>query len=146
MITKTKTRLVSKGFMQREGVDYLQTSAPTPAAASVKSLMTVANEKGYKIYHLDVAQSFTKAELGCVVYMKLPGGCGDLSGKFVRLDKALYGLRQSGLLWNDLLVVKLVEVHGMEQCKTDPCVFRLIREGIVVMLSLIHISEPTRPY
>ena len=69
-------------------MDYLQTSAPTPAAASVKILMTVANEKGYKIYHLDVAQAFTKAELNCVVYMKLPGGSDDLSGKFVRLEKA----------------------------------------------------------
>ena len=83
---------------------YLQTSAPTPAAASVKILMTFANEKGYKIYHLDVAQASTKAELDCVVYMKLPGGCDDLSGKFVRLEKALYGLRQSSLLWNDLMV------------------------------------------
>ena len=115
--------------MQREGVDYLQTSAPTPAAASVKIVMAVANELKYKVYHLDVAQAFTKADLDCVVYMKLPGGCGALSGNFVRLEKALYGLRQSGLLWNDLLVVKLVTMHGMEQCKTDPCVFRLTREG-----------------
>ena len=68
MITKTKARLVTKWFMQREGVDYLQTSAPTPAAASVKILMTVANEKGY-IYHLDVAQAFTKAELDFVIYI-----------------------------------------------------------------------------
>ena len=69
MITKTKARLVAKGFMQREGVDYLQTSAPTPAAASVTILMTVANEKGDKIYHLEVAQAFTKAELDFVIYI-----------------------------------------------------------------------------
>ena len=49
--------------------------------------------------------------------MKLPGGCDDLSGKFVRLEKALYGLRQSGLLWNGLLFVKLVQVHGMERVR-----------------------------
>ena len=61
--------------------------------------------------------------------MKLPGGCDDLSGKFVRLEKTLYGPRPSVLLWNDLLVVKLVQVHGMEKCKTDPCVFRSIREA-----------------
>ena len=34
--TKTKARLVVKGFMQSEGLDYLRMSAPTPAAASVK--------------------------------------------------------------------------------------------------------------
>ena len=73
--------------------------------------------------------------------MKFPGGCRELSGKYVRLEKALYGLRQSGLLWNDLLVNKLVKVHGMEQCKTDPCVFRLIREGKVVLILTVHVDD-----
>ena len=87
--TKTKARLAAKGFMQREGLDYLRTSAPTPAAASVTIAMAVANELQYKVYHLDVAQAFTKATLDYEAYMKLPGGCGDLSGKYERLDKAL---------------------------------------------------------
>ena len=46
-ITKTKARFVAKGFMQREGVNYLQTSAPTPAGASVKTMLVVANEMGF---------------------------------------------------------------------------------------------------
>ena len=46
----------------------------------------------------------------------------------------MYGLKQSGLLWNGLLVVKLVTVHGIEHCKSDPCVFRLIREGKIVLI------------
>ncbi|CAM9418881.1 unnamed protein product, partial [Ascophyllum nodosum] len=62
-ITKTKARLVAKGFMQREGVNYLQTSARTSAGASVKTMLVVANEMGYKTYHLDVKQAFTKAKL-----------------------------------------------------------------------------------
>ena len=45
--------------------------------------------------------------------MKFPGGYGELSGKYVDLEKAFYGLKQSGLLWNDLLVEKLVTVHGI---------------------------------
>ena len=97
-ITKTKARLVAKGLMQREGVNYLQTSKPTPAGASVKTMLVVANEMGFKIYHLDVKQAFTKAKLDCKIVMKLPGGCGELSGKYVDLEKALYGLKQSGLL------------------------------------------------
>ena len=47
-ITKTKARLVAKGFMQREDVNYLQTSAPTPAGASVKTMLVVANEMNSK--------------------------------------------------------------------------------------------------
>ena len=127
--------------MQREGVNYLQTSAPTPAGASVKTTLVVANDIGFKTYHLDVKQAFTKAKLDCKVVMKLPGGCGELSGKYVDLEKALYGLKQSGLLWNDLLVDKLVSVHGMEQCMTDPCVFRLIREGKLVLILAVHVDD-----
>ena len=73
--------------------------------------------------------------------MKLPGGCGELSGKYVDLEKAPYGLKQSGLLWNDLLVDKLVRVHGMEQCMTDPCVLRLIREGKLVLILAVHVDD-----
>ena len=46
-------------------------------------------------------------------------------------------------LWNDLLVEKLVQVRGVEQCKNDPCVFRLIREGIVVMIMTVHVDDMT---
>ena len=141
LIVKTKARLVAQGFMQREGVDFFQTSAPTPAAASVKVVLAFANELGYPVHHLDTAQAFTQAELDCTVYMKLPGGCGNLSGKIVRLEKALYGLRQSGLLWNELLVNKFVMRHGMEQCKTDPCVFRKIRAGKVVLVVVVHVDD-----
>ena len=140
-ITKTKARLVAKGFIQREGVNYLQTSAPTSAGASVKTMLVVANEMGFKTYHLDVKQAFTKAKLDCKIVMKLPGGCGELSGKYVDLEKALYGLKQSGLLWSDLLVDKLVSVHGMEQCMADPCVFRLIREGKLVLFLAVHVDD-----
>ena len=105
-------------------------------------MMVVASELKYKVYCLDVAQAFTKADSDCVVYVKLSDGCGELSGKFDRLEKDLYGLR---LLWNDLLVVKLVNVHGMEQCKTDPCVvFRPMWEGKVVLILTVH--APGRRY
>ena len=73
--------------------------------------------------------------------MKLPGGCGELSGKYVDLEKALYGLKQSGLRWNNLLVDKLVSGHGMEHCMTGPCVFRLIQEGKLVLILAVHVDD-----
>ena len=72
-------------------MNYNQTSATTPAAASVKIVLVVANQMGYTTYHLDVKQAFTQADLDCRVVMKLPSGCGELSGKYVDLLKALRG-------------------------------------------------------
>ena len=83
MIVKTKAPLVAHGFMQREGTHFNQTSAPTPAVASVEIVLAVANELGYPVYHFDTAQAFTQDKLDCTVYMKLHQGCGSLSGKIV---------------------------------------------------------------
>ena len=70
-------------------------------------MLVWANHMRYLTTHLDVKQAFTQAPLDYKVIMKLPGGCGELSGKYVELTKALYGLKQSGALWNNLLVMKL---------------------------------------
>ena len=58
----------------------------------------------------------------------------------MELKKALYGLKQSGALWNNLLVMKLVN-HGMEQCKADPCVFRKTVNGVVVLVMAVHVDD-----
>ena len=96
MIAKTKARLVAKGFSQVQDVDYFQTFAPTPSSASLKTLAAVATKQGLKIFHLDVAQAFVRTKLDAEIHMELPDGCGDMSRKIVRLDRSLYGLKQSG--------------------------------------------------
>ena len=72
---------MAKGFSQVQDVDYIQTFALSPASASVKFLTDVANEYGPKIFHFDVAQGFVRAKLDLEIYMKLPDGCGEMSGR-----------------------------------------------------------------
>ena len=83
-----------------------------------------ANEKGLPVFQLDVSQAFVQAPLQEEIFMRLPQGCGDLSGKVVKLLKSQYGLKQAGREWHLLLVNWLVEELQMEQCKAEPCVFR----------------------
>ena len=61
--------------------------------------------------------------------------------KVRKLGKGSIRLKQSGSLWNNLLVVKLVVKHGMEQCKADPCVFRKIVKGVVVLILTVHVDD-----
>ena len=88
----------------------------------------------------DVAQAFVRAKLDHEIYMKLPGGCGDMSGNTVRLNRSLYGLKQSGRQWAGLLVETVVE-YGMEQCRTDPCVFRMVVDGKVELIMAVHVDD-----
>ena len=106
----------------------------------MKILAAVANEHGLKIFHLDVAQAFVRAKLDHEIYMKLPGGCGDMSGTTVRLNRSLYGLKQSGRQWAGLLVETVVE-YCMEQCRTDPCVFRMVVDGKVELIMAVHVDD-----
>ena len=64
------------------------------------------------MYHLDVSQAFVQVPLKEEIFMRLLPGCGELSGKTVRLSKCQYGLKQAGREWHMLLVSWLVEKIG----------------------------------
>ena len=73
--------------------------------------------------------------------MCLPPGCGELSGKDVKLLKGQYALKQAGREWHLLLVTWLVEKIGMEQCKAEPCVFRKIVKNEVSLMIGVHVDD-----
>ena len=43
----------------------------------------------------DAEQAFVQSDLEEILFMRLPEGCEDLSGKVVRLNRSLYGLKQA---------------------------------------------------
>ena len=71
----------------------------------------------------------------------LPDGCGDKSGEIVKLSKAVYGLKQAGRQWLLRLTQVIVEKVVMEQCKADPCVFRLRIDGKSTMILCVHVDD-----
>ena len=133
--------MVAKGFTQMPNVDYHETTSPTPASALVKIIAVAANELGLPVFHLDVSQAFVQAPLAEEIYMRLPPGCGELSGKIVRLLKSQYGLKQAGRKWYLLLVMWLVEMVRMEQCKAEPCIFRNMIDNKVLLMVGVHIDD-----
>ena len=66
--------------------------------------------------------------------MKVPYGCGERTGKVVKLDCTLYGIKQAGRQWSAFLCQPLVDEHGMERYRADPCVYRNIVEGVVKLI------------
>ena len=62
-VVKPKARLVARGFSQVEGVDYLDTFAPTPATSSIRLLAAFACEKDLDMYHFDAEQAFLQSKL-----------------------------------------------------------------------------------
>jgi len=80
-----KSRLVARGDMQRANVDFGELYSPTVAVSSVRLLAAMACEQDLALRHFDIEQAFVQSELEEDVFMRLPPGCGSLSGKIVRL-------------------------------------------------------------
>ena len=130
-ITKLKARLVARGFTQIRDVDSTHSSSPCPFCS---------NEKGLPLHHFDVAQAYIRASLDEEVYMKLPGGCGEQSNRTAKLERAIYGLKQSGRKWGHICADTLIR-DGFKQRKADPCIFRMVAYGVVVMIVGVYVDD-----
>jgi len=140
-IVKAKARLVAKGFKQKHGVDYLETFSPTANAASIRLLVALACKCSLEFLHFDIEQVFVQSELDHEVFMKLPPGCELMSGKFVHVDKSLYGLRQACRTFHKRLVLDLKRI-GFEQFLSDPfCVLRFMMGDEEMGMIAIHVDD-----
>ena len=107
--TRYKVRVVIKGYEHIRGVDFDETYAPVSKLITLWYLLSFVVQNNYKIDHLDVVTAFLNPEIDAEVYMQLPEGIDWLesttipSGNrncFLRLNKALYALRQAPILWH----------------------------------------------
>lgn len=80
-VVRAKARLVARGFGQREIIDFFETFSPCPSVTSVRLLAAIACSLGWELWHFDVQQAFVQSKLEEEVFVRLPKGCGSLSGK-----------------------------------------------------------------
>nr|GEW85284.1 hypothetical protein [Tanacetum cinerariifolium] len=71
-IEKFKARLVSKGFTQREGLDYFDTYALVAWTTTIRILIALAFINKFIIYQIYVKTAFLNSELEEEVYMEQP--------------------------------------------------------------------------
>ena len=65
----------------------------------MRLVRAIAYELDLDLCHFDVDQAFVQFQLDEDVSLRLPKGCGKLSGKVVRLNKGLYGLMHASRTW-----------------------------------------------
>jgi hypothetical protein len=106
-----KGRLVVKGFLQRQGINFFDTFAPTAKWISLRIFLSICACIGLITRQLDVKTAFLYAGLDEEVFIKVPAGIEDrrnpfglceealrrCSGPYLRLKKSLYGLKQTAV-------------------------------------------------
>nr|GEZ13207.1 hypothetical protein [Tanacetum cinerariifolium] len=96
-VIRNKSRLVAKGYAQKEGVDFEESFAPVARLEAVRLFIAYAAHKSFTVYQMDVKTVFLYGPLREEVYVNQPDGFVDPyhPDKVYRLTKALYGLKQA---------------------------------------------------
>ena len=111
-----QSKICSKGFSQVEGIDYKDTFAPTANITSIRSLMGIAPQHDLILHQMGVKTAYLNAPIDCKIYMEQAEGFAVQreNGRLVyKMNKFLYGLKQSGRNWNSRLL------HSYLQAKSS---------------------------
>nr|GEW87091.1 putative RNA-directed DNA polymerase [Tanacetum cinerariifolium] len=112
-ITRYKARLEAQGFSQRPGIDYEETYSPVVDATTFQYLISLVIQEGIDLRLMDVVTAYLYGSLDTEIYMKLPEGykMPESSEKnsreqyAIKLNKSLYGLKQSRRMWYNRLII-----------------------------------------
>jgi hypothetical protein len=119
-IERYKARLVVKGFMQQQGVDFDEVFAPVSKHTTLRTLLSIVAHEDLEMHQLDIKTAFLNGELEEQVYMKQPPGYEEGGpNKVCHLKKTLYGLRQAPRAWHLRLTEELNKL-GAHVSDADP--------------------------
>lgn len=132
-----RARLVAKGFTQKPGIDYEETFSPVVRHSTLKMLFALSVQLDLDVVHLDVKTAFLNGYLKEDIYMVKPDINCDVNKHktIVKLNKAIYGLKQSSRSWYERVEQCLTELKFKKSC-LEPCVFTKIKDDVKIIIAL----------
>lgn len=132
-----RARLVAKGFTQKPGIDYDETFSPVVRHSTLRLLFALSVQLDLNVNHLDVKTAFLNGILKEDIYMRHPKVDLDSNNnrKIVKLNKAIYGLKQSSRSWYEK-VDECLTKFGFKRSYIEPCVFTKFHNNVKVIIAL----------
>jgi hypothetical protein len=136
-IDKYKTRLVAKGYTQKEGENFFDTYSPVARLTTIRIFLSLAVSHGLLVHQIDVKTAFLNEELEEEIYMTQPDGfvVKDQEDNVCKLMKSLYGLKQAPKQWYEKFDVTLISA-GFSVNEANRCVYYRHGGGQRVILCL----------
>ena len=106
----------------------------------VRCLLSLAVQKDWKFFQMDINNAFLYGDLNEEIYMLPPPGYfKEGNNKVLRLKKSFYGLKQAPRQWNQKLSEALFEAK-FEQSKNDHSLF-IRKQGDTVLYLLVYVDD-----
>ena len=122
VIVRYKARLVIRGDYQKDGIDYDETFAPVVRWEFMRLFLALSVLFSLIPLQLDVDTAYLMADLDEEIYMEPPLGDTLDENYIYRLNKSLYGLKQAGRNWNQLLD-NIIQGYNFMRLDSDHCLF-----------------------
>jgi len=90
-IDKYKAKLVAKGYAKKKGIDYEEMFAPIAQLITIKMVLALAIQFGWKVHQMGVKSAFLNGDMQEEVYMKKPKGLA-VEGKETLICKLVKAL------------------------------------------------------
>ncbi len=122
--TKYKAHLITQGFSQQEGINYLETFAPVVKSTSLCIFLAICTQNSWKIRQMDIKSTYLNGMISEDIYMCQPKGYEEKGSemKIAKLKKGLYRLKQAGREWYATLHTFLIQL-GFWHTHADHSVF-----------------------
>ena len=130
---KFKARACAQGFSQQYGIDYTETYSPTIPLAILRLVLAICATKGIQCHSMDAITAFLNSLVDREIFVEQFKGYEDPEFPFsdwvLLLNRALYGLKQSPLLWFKAVGVSMKKM-GFVSLDNCPCLFIKHKDGV----------------
>ena len=144
VVIRYKSRYVARGDQQKAGADFNDVFAPVVDRVSLRAVLALAARNDWEIEQMDVKTAYLYATLDTETYMRQPQGYevkGEDGQELVcLLRRAIYGLKQSGRQWNELLTAWLGSV-GFNQSRVDPGIYTYKGDARGIYVLAIYVDD-----
>ena len=107
-------------------MDFDRVFSSVVKPTTIRLALIVAAAQDYNIHQIDIRQAYLQAELKEELFMRVPPGVPafDRQGRplVCKLNRSLYGCKQSGRLWSETFKEFLVD-WGFKQSSIDVCFY-----------------------
>lgn len=113
--------------------------APVVRQSTFRLFLTIAGQKNLLIKHFDAKTAFLNGDLKEEVYMQQPEGFQRDNDLVCKLNKSLYGLKQSAKVWNDK-VDEILSKYDFCRGKADFCLYTKLLDNQLIYV-IVHVDD-----